>query len=67
MPEFRSQIRSTILSTRGADRAWLGPGVAVEVDGEFMKSFASEDAVMRIVGPPGVSRTLKLFIVDDDR
>ena len=64
--EFLSQMLSTILSTRGVDRAWLAPGVAAEVYGEFMKLLASEYAVMRKVGPPGVSRMLKVFIVDGD-
>ena len=45
---------STILSTRGVDRVWLGPGVAAEVDSEFMKLLASEYAVIRKVGPPVV-------------
>ena len=48
---------------------WSGlarAGVAAEVDGEFMKLLASEYAVMRKMGPPGVSRMLKVVIVDDD-
>ena len=58
-------MRSTILSTRGVDQALLGPGIVDGSDGEFMKSFASEDAVILKVGLEGGSLMLNVHIVED--
>ena len=58
-------MRSTILSTRGVDLALLGPGIVDGSDGGFMKSFASEDAVILKMGPEGLSRMLNVLIVED--
>ena len=64
--ELCFQMRSTILSTRGVDLVLLGPGIVDGSAGEFMKSLASQDAVILKVGPEGVSRMLNVLIVDDD-
>ena len=59
-------MRSTILSTRGVDQAFLGPGIVDGSAGDFMKSLASKDAVILIVGLEGVSRKLNVLVVEDD-
>ena len=58
-------MRFTILSTRGVDLILLGPGIFVWFGGAFIKSLASEDAVILKVGPEGASRVLNVRIVDD--
>ena len=64
--ELCFQMRSTILSTHGVDLALLGPGTAAGSAGEFIKSLASDDAVILKVGPEGFSRMLNVLVVDDD-
>ena len=64
--ELCFQMRSTILSTRGVDVAFLGPGIVAGSAGEFIKSLASEDAIILKVGHKGVYRMLNVLVVDDD-
>ena len=58
-------MRSNILSTRGVDLALLGPGILVGFGGEFIKSLASEDAVILKVGSERASRMLNVRFVYD--
>ena len=59
--ELSLQIFSTILSTRGVERALLGPGEADVLIGEFMKTSGLEDAAFLNVAPEKVVSDVEIF------
>ena len=56
----------SISSTCGVYRALLAPGTFDGSNGEFIKSFGFEKAVILKVDPDGVSRMLNVRTVEED-